>query len=261
MKIDELLKERGSVHGDFGKNSAGTQSLKSVMRHSPNWEDLPPFMKQALEVIQDKISRILCGDPLHKDHWVDISGYATLVVNGLEEFEETKREPQNMDPYNYTLTTDQFGRIDGVRTDREDADLYSQVACDLGLGLSGKPAWIEWDPSAKGAASGPVIPPEEKELSEILFRDGDSAEVDVGVKDFIWRRIADCPSAEIVGYRTKRVNAAEHAKPVRYSYEDSVAQCDGFPRYNEDGTENKEWMAMQLIGDMIDMIDRFLDKE
>lgn len=59
------------------------QNLKSVMRDTPNWECLKPSQREALEMIQHKIGRILNGDPDYDDNWVDISGYATLVVEEL----------------------------------------------------------------------------------------------------------------------------------------------------------------------------------
>lgn len=47
------------------------------------WPILPPDMKEALEMIQHKVARILNGNPEVKDHWTDIIGYATLVEKRL----------------------------------------------------------------------------------------------------------------------------------------------------------------------------------
>ena len=35
-------------------------------------------------MILHKIGRILAGDPNHKDHWVDIAGYANLPIKEIE---------------------------------------------------------------------------------------------------------------------------------------------------------------------------------
>jgi hypothetical protein len=40
--------------------------------------------REALDMILHKISRICTGDPTFKDHWVDIVGYATLVIKDIE---------------------------------------------------------------------------------------------------------------------------------------------------------------------------------
>jgi hypothetical protein len=36
-------------------------------------------------LIQQKIARIVCGDPWERDHWVDIMGYAALVLRELDK--------------------------------------------------------------------------------------------------------------------------------------------------------------------------------
>jgi hypothetical protein len=78
--IESLLNERHKTHGNFREHAIVTQLLKRIMRNSPNWASLSMDDKEALEMIAHKIARILCGDPNHADHWVDISGYATLRV-------------------------------------------------------------------------------------------------------------------------------------------------------------------------------------
>ena len=74
-----VLNERGSTHGDFTENGAIMQQLKDTVRTHPGWQKLAPFQREALEMIQHKIGRILCGDHNYYDHWRDIAGYAKLV--------------------------------------------------------------------------------------------------------------------------------------------------------------------------------------
>jgi len=89
--IDLTLTERGSRYGDFENQSAITQSLKTVMRMTPNWERLDPDMREALEMIAHKVARILNGDPSYWDSWHDIAGYARLVEARLDRVESVLR--------------------------------------------------------------------------------------------------------------------------------------------------------------------------
>lgn len=74
-----VLNERGSTHGDFKENGVIMQALKECIRAHWKWSELEPYEREALEMIQHKIGRILCGDHKYFDHWRDIAGYAKLV--------------------------------------------------------------------------------------------------------------------------------------------------------------------------------------
>ena len=102
MTIDNTLAERGSRYGDFSDHARLCQDLKDVMttfavvQNTPNsvavhfpWGELPATHKQALEVIADKIARILSGDPNYADNWHDIQGYAKLVEDRLPQDKAT----------------------------------------------------------------------------------------------------------------------------------------------------------------------------
>lgn len=78
-KINETLNQRGGIYGDFTDHAIITQSLKGLMQQTDGWLRLSTDKKQALEVIADKIGRILNGDPEHADNWHDIAGYAILA--------------------------------------------------------------------------------------------------------------------------------------------------------------------------------------
>ena len=88
---EALLAERSKQHGDFSDHARVSQSLKATMTMTKNWGILTPVMKEALEMIQHKVARILSGDPTHQDHWDDIAGYAKLtsdrIVHGTNEHE------------------------------------------------------------------------------------------------------------------------------------------------------------------------------
>ena len=85
--VEQTLKERGQRYGDFTVNAVICQRIKTDMRIADglatNWYELSPMQKQALEVIADKIARILSGDPNYADNWHDIAGYALLVEDRL----------------------------------------------------------------------------------------------------------------------------------------------------------------------------------
>lgn len=81
--IPALIAERGSRYGKFKDGADIMQSLKDVMREVDGWNNLTASQKEALEMIQHKVGRILNGDPNYDDSWKDIAGYATLIVNEL----------------------------------------------------------------------------------------------------------------------------------------------------------------------------------
>lgn len=82
--INATLVERGSRYGPFSGHAAITQNLKGVMAATEGWDRLNPSQREALEMVVHKIGRILNGDPNYNDNWIDISGYAQLVVRQLD---------------------------------------------------------------------------------------------------------------------------------------------------------------------------------
>lgn len=84
MDINTTLEERGNRYGSFEEHARITQNIKAAMADSPNWANLPPGMKEALEMVAHKAGRILNGDPMYHDSWHDIIGYTKLVADTLE---------------------------------------------------------------------------------------------------------------------------------------------------------------------------------
>ncbi|CAB4121216.1 hypothetical protein UFOVP6_44 [uncultured Caudovirales phage] len=80
--IDSLLCEREQVHGEFFHNAMIAQSIKSHI-HPHLDPNVDPIIPEALDMIASKLARIVSGDAMHLDHWIDIAGYATLVANFL----------------------------------------------------------------------------------------------------------------------------------------------------------------------------------
>jgi len=83
MSIDETLAARGDIYGGFRPNADISQHIKDVISTQEGWWHLEPYQREALEMIAQKIARILNGDPNYPDNWHDIAGYATLVEREL----------------------------------------------------------------------------------------------------------------------------------------------------------------------------------
>jgi len=82
---DQILSEREQTHGQYREVAGYAQAIKNVMRTSRNWNRLDVAQAQTLEVVADKVARILCGDPSFLDHWQDGAGYFELVVRDLAQ--------------------------------------------------------------------------------------------------------------------------------------------------------------------------------
>lgn len=83
--INQTLDQRGTRYGEFTGVARITQGLKTVMREADSWASLTDDQKEALEMIANKIGRILNGDPNYHDSWHDIIGYTKLVADRLED--------------------------------------------------------------------------------------------------------------------------------------------------------------------------------
>jgi hypothetical protein len=86
--MTNILDARRKTHGEWNRNSACSQGLKSVMRiwKSPvNWT---PSQNEALDNLAQKTSRIVCGDPNFVDHWVDMARYCDLVVSEIKAMKQ-----------------------------------------------------------------------------------------------------------------------------------------------------------------------------
>jgi len=106
-KITEILQERGNSYGDANIQFALAQVLKGAMRGqititvedengindedvviSPDiircWQNLPAVVRESVDMIMLKISRVVCGDFKHLDSWRDIVGYAQLAQTKID---------------------------------------------------------------------------------------------------------------------------------------------------------------------------------
>lgn len=81
--IKDVLRERGSVHGEFADNAYLAQKLKDAVRSSARWGSMTAVQREAVDNTLQKIARLCSGDPNYVDHWVDIIGYNTLAKDRL----------------------------------------------------------------------------------------------------------------------------------------------------------------------------------
>jgi hypothetical protein len=83
--IDNVLEQRGNRYGEYMDVSDKSQQMKDLFRAAPSWQTMDSDMRESLDLIANKLSRIINGDPYYDDSWRDISGYATLVLQRLEK--------------------------------------------------------------------------------------------------------------------------------------------------------------------------------
>jgi hypothetical protein len=77
---DALINERESTHGAFNVAAPIMEAILAIYEASPNWHKMTSMQKQTLRMFAHKSGRLLVGNPNYLDHWVDIEGYAHLIV-------------------------------------------------------------------------------------------------------------------------------------------------------------------------------------
>lgn len=92
VKIDAILAERNSRYGDFRDQARFAQELKHPAHSSSGWDRMTDYQREGLDMILHKIARALSGDPSYLDTWVDIEGYAKLVVDRMKQDEERRQD-------------------------------------------------------------------------------------------------------------------------------------------------------------------------
>jgi hypothetical protein len=79
--IREVLNVRKTTHGPYEKTAADSQDMKTLIRRGLSFDKLTPQQIEALDMIVHKIARIINGNPLEIDHWMDIGGYNQLAID------------------------------------------------------------------------------------------------------------------------------------------------------------------------------------
>jgi len=83
--IDDLHEERGERYGDWTSQAEVAQAIKQSFTLGDSYQGASSQVKEKLDMIANKISRIVNGDPYWADSWNDIAGYATLPNRDLTE--------------------------------------------------------------------------------------------------------------------------------------------------------------------------------
>ncbi|HAV2934991.1 TPA: hypothetical protein JIU66_08750 [Acinetobacter baumannii] len=82
MSIQNTLQQRGERYGEFCEVAETTYQLQEVLKRSQA-SVMTSSQIIALDMICNKMARIVNGDPNYIDNWHDIAGYATLVEQEL----------------------------------------------------------------------------------------------------------------------------------------------------------------------------------
>ena len=77
--VTETLGQRENRYGEYVNVSATSQWVKAALRQGKSWDDMEPYMQESLDLIANKLARIVNGDPFYDDSWHDVVGYAKLV--------------------------------------------------------------------------------------------------------------------------------------------------------------------------------------
>jgi len=87
-EINNTLAERGKIYGDYRDVAHRSQLIKTSLRSGKNWNRLVSCQRESLEMLANKLARILEGDQMHRDSWHDCVGYMQLVVQYLDDMQE-----------------------------------------------------------------------------------------------------------------------------------------------------------------------------
>lgn len=94
--VIDTLAERHGQYGHYTYVSKTSQLLKRTIRESPNYKTMPAYMNESLDMICNKLARILSGNYYLRDSWLDIEGYAKLVTDELDKL-DAKKVPEISD--------------------------------------------------------------------------------------------------------------------------------------------------------------------
>lgn len=87
-QADHVIDEHNRTHGCWSRQCLVARALKEIVEEAQNdrlYESrMTPGQREAIDMILTKISRIVCGNPHHPDHVLDIIGYARLFQRSSE---------------------------------------------------------------------------------------------------------------------------------------------------------------------------------
>lgn len=83
-ELNKILSERGDRYGRFADVAKTTKRIEWAIQWAMHGKSMRDYQEVALQMIASKLARIANGDPDYVDNWIDIAGYALLVVDELE---------------------------------------------------------------------------------------------------------------------------------------------------------------------------------
>ena len=84
MSVRDTLDQRGQHYGRFADVAEISQSIKDLYYIGASYSKMDSDQREALDMIANKLARLLNGNPHHYDSWHDIAGYAELVAQRLK---------------------------------------------------------------------------------------------------------------------------------------------------------------------------------
>ena len=97
------MPDRTDQYGEFEEQALVDDAMRKAMYESRNWEDMEPYMRSAMLLCVHKFSRILNGNWLNHDSWVDAMDYIKLVVDRLPATAvELSQQPAQVSPETHT---------------------------------------------------------------------------------------------------------------------------------------------------------------
>lgn len=82
--IEKTLEQRQKTYGDYERVALISQVMKDILREGEQYIYLKAYQLESLDMICNKLARIVNGDPKYRDSWHDIEGYARLVSDRLK---------------------------------------------------------------------------------------------------------------------------------------------------------------------------------
>jgi len=81
--VGDILAERGKRYGSFESGADVAMGLQFTVNDHLRGKALRNDVRYALQMICNKMARIINGDPEYVDNWDDIAGYAQLVADRI----------------------------------------------------------------------------------------------------------------------------------------------------------------------------------
>jgi len=85
ISTEEILDQRGERYGEYTNVATTSRTIKEAIVNGSNIEAAGDDMRESMDMIANKLARIVNGDPYYKDSWQDIAGYAMRIGHKLDK--------------------------------------------------------------------------------------------------------------------------------------------------------------------------------